>query len=131
MHKNFFMVPNRIFKQELRPRDFMVYCCLLSHCDKNMTCFPSRQLISRECRIDKKTVDAAIKNLIDNNLISKGPRTRWNGANSSNMYFVNNYFFRVKDIVISFTIKSATTSANKTNVVILNVVAVATKPKMS
>ena len=90
MHKNFFMVPNRIFKQELRPRDFMVYCCLLSHCDKNMTCFPSRQLISRECRIDKKTVDAAIKNLIDNNLISKGPRTRWNGANSSNMYFVNN-----------------------------------------
>ena len=26
-HKNFFMVPNRIFDLELKPRDFTVYCC--------------------------------------------------------------------------------------------------------
>lgn len=30
-HKNFFMVPNRIFDLELKLRDFAVYCCLLRH----------------------------------------------------------------------------------------------------
>ncbi len=36
-HKNFFMVPNRIFNLELKPRDFTVYCCLLRHCDSEST----------------------------------------------------------------------------------------------
>jgi len=31
--KNFFMVPNRIFDLELKPRDFTVYCCLLRQSD--------------------------------------------------------------------------------------------------
>ncbi len=39
-HKNFFMVPNRIFDLELKPRDFTVYCCLLRHSDsKDGSCF--------------------------------------------------------------------------------------------
>lgn len=41
-----------------------------------------------------KTVDVSIKKLISNNLISKGLRTSWNGANSSNMYFVNDLLER-------------------------------------
>lgn len=32
---NFFMVANRIFDFKLKPRDFIVYCCLLRHSDKN------------------------------------------------------------------------------------------------
>lgn len=40
-HKNFFMVPNRIFELKLKPRDFTVYCCLLRHSDsKDGSCFP-------------------------------------------------------------------------------------------
>ena len=29
-HKNFFVVPNQIFKLGLTPKEFVVYCCLLS-----------------------------------------------------------------------------------------------------
>ncbi|MBP3442015.1 MAG: helix-turn-helix domain-containing protein [Clostridia bacterium] len=68
-HKNFFMVPNRIFELNLKPRELAVYCCPLRHCNDNMTCFPSRKLIGAECSIDRKTVDLALKNLKDIGLI--------------------------------------------------------------
>lgn len=49
-YKNFFIVPNRIFELELKPRDFTVYCCLLRHSDsKDGSCFPSRRVIAKEC----------------------------------------------------------------------------------
>ena len=42
-HKNFFIVPNQIFELGLKPKEFVVYCCLLRHSDKNTdNCFPSR-----------------------------------------------------------------------------------------
>ena len=43
---NFFMLSNSIFKQGLKPREFIVYCCLVKHSDKNGVCFPSRRLIA-------------------------------------------------------------------------------------
>ena len=44
-HKNFFIVPNQIFELGLKPKEFVVYCCLLRHSDKNTdNCFPSRRL---------------------------------------------------------------------------------------
>ena len=52
---NFFMVANEVFDFKLKPREFIVYCCLLRHSDKNGICFPSRRLIAEECCIDKKT----------------------------------------------------------------------------
>ena len=55
---NFFMVANEVFDFKLKPREFIVYCCLLRHSDKNGICFPSRRLIAEECCVDKKTVDA-------------------------------------------------------------------------
>lgn len=33
--KNFFIVPNQIFELGLKPKEFIVYCCLLRHSDKN------------------------------------------------------------------------------------------------
>ena len=71
-HKNFFMVPNRIFDLELKPRDFTVYCCLLRHSDsKDGSCFPSRRVIAKECGMDRKTVDSAIENLSSLGLVKK------------------------------------------------------------
>ena len=79
-HKNFFMVPNRIFDLELKPRDFTVYCCLLRHSDsKDGSCFPSRRVIAKECGMDRKTVDSAIENLSSLGLVKKiqsAPRGR-------------------------------------------------------
>ena len=87
--RDFFIVANRIFEFQLKPRDFAVYCCLLRHADnKNLTCFPSRRTISKECQIDKKTVDVALNNLIDIGLIKKVTRTRFDGSKTSNLYYV-------------------------------------------
>ena len=87
--RDFFIVANRIFELQLKPRDFAVYCCLLRHADiANHTCFPSRRTISKECRIDKKTVDVALNRLIDVGLIRKITRTRFDGSKTSNLYHV-------------------------------------------
>lgn len=87
--RNFFMVPNKIFELELKPRDFIVYCCLLRHADINKhSCFPSRRMIATECQIDKKTVDTALNDLIDRGLIKKTHRKRCDGSKSSNLYYV-------------------------------------------
>lgn len=89
-HKNFFMVPNRIFDLNLKPRELAVYCCLLKHCDSNMICYPSRKLIGSECGIDRKTVDLALKNLKDTGLIECEHRHRSDGSATSNLYRVAN-----------------------------------------
>ena len=86
-HKNFFIVPNQIFELGLKPKEFVVYCCLLRHSDKNTdNCFPSRRLIADECSMDKKTVDSALKELEARGLIKKVYRYRENGSRTSNMY---------------------------------------------
>ncbi len=85
---NFFMLSNSIFKQGLKPREFIVYCCLVKHSDKNGVCFPSRRLIAKECCIDKKTVDAAIISLEKAGLVKKKKRRRQDGSNTSNAYTV-------------------------------------------
>ena len=88
-HKNFFMVPNRIFDLELKPRDFTVYCCLLRHSDsKAGSCFPSRRVIAKECGMDRKTVDSAIVNLSSLGLVKKIQRHREDGTRTSNLYYV-------------------------------------------
>lgn len=90
-HKNFFMVPNRIFDLELKPRDFTVYCCLLRHSDsKDGSCFPSRRVIAKECGMDRKTVDSAIENLSFLGLVKKIQRHREDGTRTSNLYYVAN-----------------------------------------
>ena len=85
---NFFKLSNSIFKQGLKPREFIVYCCLVKHSDKNGVCFPSRRLIAEECCIDKKTVDAAIISLEKAGLVKKKKRRRQDGSNTSNAYTV-------------------------------------------
>ena len=90
-HKNFFMVPNRIFDLELKPREFTVYCCLLRHSDsKDGSCFPSRRVIAKECGMDRKTVDSAVENLSSLGLVKKIQRYRKDGTRTSNLYYVAN-----------------------------------------
>ena len=71
---NFFMVANEVFDFKLKPREFIVYCCLLRHSDKNGICFPS--------------TDTAIKNLEKAGLVTKQKRKRQDGSNTSNLYKV-------------------------------------------
>ncbi len=88
-HKNFFILPNRIFELGLKPKEFAVYSCLVRHSDNESdSCFPSRSTIAKECNMDKKTVDSAIKTLINKGLIQKIHRHRTDGTKASNLYFL-------------------------------------------
>ena len=69
-HKDYFMLPNKIFDLELKPRDFIVYSCLVRHKDNEThTCYPSRKLIAKECCITLRTVDKALVSLQNLSLI--------------------------------------------------------------
>ena len=92
-HKDYFMLPNEIFSLGLKPRDLTVLACLIRHKDnENDSCFPSRKLISKECCVDERTVDAALRELEERSLILKKHRFRENGSHSSNMYFIADVF---------------------------------------
>ena len=89
MNKNFFMVPNEIFKYKLKPRDFTVLACLVKHSDSDYTCFPSYRTIAKECSISQKTVGQALKTLSTKRLIKILNRRREDGSKSSNLYSIN------------------------------------------
>ena len=89
MNKNFFMLPNEIFKLKLKPRDFMVLACLVKHSNSDYTCFPSYRTIAKECSISQKTVGQALKILSNKRLIEISNRKREDGSKSSNLYSIN------------------------------------------
>lgn len=88
-HKDYFMMPNKIFDLQLKPRDFIVYCCLVRHKDNNShTCYPSRKLIAQECCVTLRTVDKALASLQSLGLVYLQNRKRMNGSNTTNLYKV-------------------------------------------
>ena len=89
MNKNFFMLPNNIFKFKLKPRDFTVLACLVKHSNSDYTCFPSYRTIAKECSISQKTVGQALKVLSNKRLIEISNRKRDDGSKSSNLYHIN------------------------------------------
>ncbi len=46
-HKNFFILPNRIFEFGLKSKELAVYSCLVRHSDKDGSCFPPRSTIAK------------------------------------------------------------------------------------
>lgn len=88
MNKNFFMLPNEIFKYKLKPRDFTVLACLVKHSNSDCTCFPSYRKIAKECSISQKTVGQALKILSNKRLIEILNRKRNDGSKSSNLYHI-------------------------------------------
>ncbi len=88
-HKDYFMMPNKIFDLQLKPRDFIVYCCLVRHKDNNShTCYPSRKLIAQECCVTLRTVDKALASLQSLGLVYLQNRKRMNGSNTTNLFKV-------------------------------------------
>ena len=54
---DFFCVPNSIFKEKLKPKEFIVFCYLKYRSDYDFMCFPSRKLMAKECRMSLPTLD--------------------------------------------------------------------------
>ncbi len=88
---NFFMVDNRIFDYDLKPRDIAVYCFLCRRLNQNSNvAFPSRKDIGKGCGIKKEeTVDKALKVLVEKGLIEKYHRHTNAGDYGSNVYRLN------------------------------------------
>ena len=85
---NFFMVDNRIFEYDLKPRDIAVYCFLCRRLNQESNvAFPSRKDIGKGCGIKKEeTVDKALKVLVEKGLIEKYHRHTNAGDYGSNVY---------------------------------------------
>ena len=88
---SFFIVPNCIYEEKLKARDFAVYCYLFYRSDmKTFKCYPSRSTIAKNCRMTEPTVDEALRVLEDNGLISVTHRFDYNTGNRlSNIYTIN------------------------------------------
>lgn len=59
----FFLTPNNIFDEGLKPREFIVYSYLLRCRDARRQSFPSRKDIAKKCCMSIPTVDTALKSL--------------------------------------------------------------------
>lgn len=66
----FIKVSNNIFKYDLTPKSFYVYCFLLTKIKKN-TVIMGYTDISRECNLSNKTAISAIKELVEKCLLQK------------------------------------------------------------
>ena len=85
----FFLTPNNIFDEGLKPREFIVYSYLLRCGDAKRQSFPSRKNIAEKCSISVPTVDIALKNLEESGLISITHRNDpQNGNHLSHLYTV-------------------------------------------
>ena len=87
---NFFIVDNRIFEYDLKPRDIAVYCFLCRRLNQESNvAFPSRKDIGKGCGIKKEeTVDKALKELVEKGLIEKYHRHTNAGDCGSNVYIL-------------------------------------------
>ena len=66
----FFLTPNNIFDEGLKPREFIVYSYLLRCGDARRQSFPSRKDIAKKCYMSIPTVDTALKSLEASGFIS-------------------------------------------------------------
>ena len=85
---NYFFIPNDIFFYDLSPRAFIVYCYLCKCSDNMGQSFPSRKNISYNCHITEKTVDKAIRELVDAGLLDMEHRYNEKHLQTSNAYAV-------------------------------------------
>lgn len=79
---------SHIYGSDLPHRARVVYMYLRDRADKDGKCWPAIPTIGRELGLSRSTVKRALKDLIRAGLLSKEPRYRENGSNSSNLFIL-------------------------------------------
>ena len=74
--------------EELPARAKTVYMYLKDKSDAKGECWPAINTIASDTSMSRSTVKRGISDLIRCGLLTKGPRYRENGSNSSNRYFL-------------------------------------------
>lgn len=85
MSEQYFRVGSMIFQFELKPISFLVYCYLKRCYNKTAGSFPSKKNIAKACGISHGSVDNALKELQDKQLITIESRYL-DGRQLSNKY---------------------------------------------
>lgn len=75
-----------IYAAELPHRAVAVYMYLKSRANSEGACWPGIRTIARDLRLSRATVQRALHDLERSGWITKEPRWRENGSNSSNLY---------------------------------------------
>ena len=79
-------VLNRVYEYNLPSRVKTVMFYLVNRSNKELTCFPAIPTIARETGLSERTVQRALKELVEERFIEKNSRYRENGGQSSNLY---------------------------------------------
>lgn len=77
---------NCLYNMQLSMRATLVINYLINRSNKELTCFPAIKTIAKDCNISTRTVQRALKDLLDAGVIKKENRYRENGGQSSNLY---------------------------------------------
>ena len=79
-------VLNRVYESSLPSRAKTVMFYLVNRSNKELTCFPAIPTIAREIGLSERTVQRALKELVEEGFVEKSSRYRENGGQSSNLY---------------------------------------------
>ena len=77
---------NRVYESSLPSRAKTVMFYLVNRSNKELTCFPAVPTIARETGLSERTVQRALKKLVEEGFVEKISRYRENGGQSSNLY---------------------------------------------
>lgn len=77
-----------VYATDLPHRAISVYMYLRDRADKEGKCFPSIRTIGRELGLSRSSVQRSLKDLEHSGFLTREPRFRENGSNTSNMYYI-------------------------------------------
>ena len=78
-----------LYRADLPSRAIVVYMYLSDRAGAEDSCFPGVPRIARDTGLSERTVQRAISDLKKAGFIQVKERYRWNGADSSNLYTLN------------------------------------------
>lgn len=82
-----------LYRSDLPSRAIVVYMYLADRAGQKDNCFPGVPRIARDTGLSERTVQRAVQDLKKAGFIQVKERQRWNGADSSNLYTLNNVGF--------------------------------------
>lgn len=88
MNGNYFLLPNSILDENIRPRDFAVYSFLVSRKDRVDECWYSVEHIAEYCKISVNTARRALHWLEENGYIEI-KKSFLGGMQQTNLYKVH------------------------------------------
>ncbi len=84
----FAIVPEWVLDADISSAAIRLYAVLRRYADRDGMCFPSRQTLASRMRCSDRTVDSAIKELLELGALEKERRYKDDGGYTSNIYTV-------------------------------------------